>query len=468
MQAPKIRCLKSLLQSDLADSNGIAGFHPRRTLDQFYYSRMEDTRARDSDQVVTRQTRGKTEGESLPKVVMIDQLWLCLYIPQARDPQLQGDDPHHASLITSFPHTSYARTDTDPLELYQVADVREQVFQTLMRGKHPDDELEPLTAIDLAATVLSEALLGPLSLRGAWSLDFLELFREAIGVVAQKHDEQFRRFQHSLRPGAARIALIERQTEVALGLEIADIIDELHMLKQLFETQLVVLKKLLAKLATAFTSSPTDAPPDGPLPRNLRASLGGFDTEIESILEKIDGNFLSQVKSMIQGSERVQKSISDLLDLQQREESVREAKRANQQALFSAKQVMSAQATADATEAQSWILFVFTIITTIFLPLSFFTALGTNKAMWASGGTIAFVFAVGAAIYYFWGKYVAAKERTMWLIDLEDKKFLPSDLIDPKDPQYDAMEKMRKRENRPHLGDGTEPQGRHVGATLTA
>jgi hypothetical protein len=219
-----------------------------------------------------------------------------------------------------------------------------------------------------------------------------------------------------LRPEVAPLTTENRPEVVTLGLEIADIIDELHMLERLFWTQYRVLNRLSMKIMSQHI-----------------VVLKGLGEGISTILERINHSFLVQVKQMITNSERVYKSILDLLDLHQKEENIRKAKRANQQAQFSAKQVMSAQATADATEAQSWILFVFTSITTIFLPLSFFTALVTNKAMRTSGGTIAFVFAVDAAIYYFWGKHVAAKERTMWLIDLEDKKFLPSDLMDSKD-----------------------------------
>jgi hypothetical protein len=49
--------------------------HIRRTLDQFYYYMAEDTDVRDSDQVISRYSRRKFPGDSVP-IVMVDQLWL--------------------------------------------------------------------------------------------------------------------------------------------------------------------------------------------------------------------------------------------------------------------------------------------------------------------------------------------------------------------------------------------------------
>lgn len=52
-------------------------FQPRQSLDQYYYSQLENTSARDKDQVVYRYTnnpRNSTE----PKIFMVDQLWMWL------------------------------------------------------------------------------------------------------------------------------------------------------------------------------------------------------------------------------------------------------------------------------------------------------------------------------------------------------------------------------------------------------
>jgi hypothetical protein len=50
----------------------IPPFQPRRTLDQYFYTHLENTSRRDKDQVVYRYT----ERSSAPKIFMVDQLWL--------------------------------------------------------------------------------------------------------------------------------------------------------------------------------------------------------------------------------------------------------------------------------------------------------------------------------------------------------------------------------------------------------
>ncbi|KAI3320523.1 hypothetical protein HD806DRAFT_538359 [Xylariaceae sp. AK1471] len=53
-----------------------APLHVRRTLDQYYFPTLEDTSARDKDQVVYRGTKQGRQGRT--RVVMVDQLWLWI------------------------------------------------------------------------------------------------------------------------------------------------------------------------------------------------------------------------------------------------------------------------------------------------------------------------------------------------------------------------------------------------------
>lgn len=52
--------------------------HTRRTLDQFYYWTLQDTKRRDQDQVVYRETRALPSYTGIKRVVMVDQLWLWI------------------------------------------------------------------------------------------------------------------------------------------------------------------------------------------------------------------------------------------------------------------------------------------------------------------------------------------------------------------------------------------------------
>jgi hypothetical protein len=75
--------------------NAKAPLHPRRTLDQFYYWTLKDTRTRDRDQVVYRGTAPARDlmhsncvkracehcqatVRKIPRVVMVDQLWMFI------------------------------------------------------------------------------------------------------------------------------------------------------------------------------------------------------------------------------------------------------------------------------------------------------------------------------------------------------------------------------------------------------
>ena len=52
--------------------------HIRRTLEQYYYWTAEDTTQRDRQQVVYRGTWMQNDPEAIPRVVMVDQLWLWI------------------------------------------------------------------------------------------------------------------------------------------------------------------------------------------------------------------------------------------------------------------------------------------------------------------------------------------------------------------------------------------------------
>lgn len=55
------------------EENGQAPFQPRRTLDQYFYSHLDNTAHRDRDQVVYRWTQSDR-----PKIFMVDQMWLWI------------------------------------------------------------------------------------------------------------------------------------------------------------------------------------------------------------------------------------------------------------------------------------------------------------------------------------------------------------------------------------------------------
>lgn len=308
---------------------------------------------------------------------MVDQLWLCLRIVERRNDEDDGWDYFSSDVLTSFPHSSYPRTSEPSTKLstqkkvklssqasklqqiYQAVDIRQSVLGKVLKEKDfdPGRKLAPNVMANLTSSIFSNILLGVLSDQTDWSLNFLELFREAIGEVAERYNEHFQRFDNSFASDVRENDIMQKRQEVRLGIQITDIIDELHMLKNLFNTQQHVLHKANVDLAKSHVSC-----------------LNSFTCELDQMREKIKTEYLLQVTRMIADSERIQRNLFDLLDLQQKEENLYEAQSANQQALFAAKQALAAQDQVDATNAQSQIIVIFTVVTIFFLPLSFFTS----------------------------------------------------------------------------------------------
>lgn len=57
----------------VAEEDGQVPLQPRRTLDQYFYSHLDNTARRDKDQVVYRYTKNEE-----PKIFMVDQMWLWI------------------------------------------------------------------------------------------------------------------------------------------------------------------------------------------------------------------------------------------------------------------------------------------------------------------------------------------------------------------------------------------------------
>ncbi|OQU93612.1 hypothetical protein CLAIMM_00096 [Cladophialophora immunda] len=409
-------------------------YHPRRTLDQFYYSLLEHTDERDNDQVVSKQTKASLTGE---KMIMVDQLWLGVWVSKTRiEPSKKQrfkllDDS--AVILTAFPDTAYARGDDLPREVYRAVDIRQQVFKAIEEGA-----IRPSTSSskvpDCAAEVLRTALLGMLSYRKDWSLDFMELFREALGQIAEKHSKNFRLYTTSIgsrwkpsEQGEMEFKVMVqtgKMEEIRLSLEVADIIDELNMLRKLFVEQIEVLQRASIQVDKVKAGPGIEHTP----------WLGPFGKALRELLGKVE-DYLFQVKSMIEDGERAQKDILVFLDIQQREENIQETRSLNQQALFAAKQAISAQEQADATDAQNQILFIFTIVTIVFTPLSFlasYFALADkhNGAIFGASAGVWVGLGLTGLLYFLWSRRGAKKSRIEELAGLKMGGYLPDRLLD--------------------------------------
>ena len=98
------------------DCRKTSSLHPRRTLDQFFYSTLPETSARDSDQVVSKNTKLSHGGK---KMVMVDQLWLWAL--------LTGDSgAYETAVFTCFPR-KYEEGENEEQCFHGIADLRQGV-----------------------------------------------------------------------------------------------------------------------------------------------------------------------------------------------------------------------------------------------------------------------------------------------------------------------------------------------------
>lgn len=142
--------------------------------------------------------------------------------------------------------------------------------------------------------------------------------------------------------------LLDIGQETELLKEIKDIRDELNMISKVLEDQ----KHVLPDLGSAISEIYFDE----------RKSQQEMKKRFENQLKMIDMH-LHDIQRMDKQAERIYKSITDMLDLKQKHANAFEARFARDQAA--------------GTNRQSQTVMVFTLVTIVFLPLSFIAAFFT-------------------------------------------------------------------------------------------
>ncbi|KAI5922265.1 hypothetical protein F4810DRAFT_711628 [Camillea tinctor] len=377
--------------------------HPRRTLDQFFYHGI-DTSTRDKDQVVYRHCkRFKME----KKVFMVDQLWLWII----------GKD----LIITCFPQR-WDQPKQDPLN------VLDGIIEETNAKTRPLIQ----SVYDLAMLITSRCS----GLFDRHRLDdqnyqFLDMFENSIGVVTDRESRLFRRFNRASEQSAkwlhlhrrrrrrrqqlgrpARLsdssdssdgdeddgsfqdadrfpdALLDIGVETTLLTEIKDIRDELTIIAVILDSQFATVVDLEASIADELQGGGSEAAAAG-----SRRSTDGAVAEIRRrAREQRRGLETRQndIRRMDNQAQGLYESLTDLLDLKQKHSNALEARFAGDQALIAAKQGQT--------------VMVFTIVTIVFLPMSFIAAFfAINLEDWAATPlTIAYVskymFGIGLGI----------------------------------------------------------------------
>ncbi|EHK25927.1 uncharacterized protein TRIVIDRAFT_112183, partial [Trichoderma virens Gv29-8] len=419
----------------------------RRTLDQFGYPSMRDTRSRDDDQMLYKLTKeryydvaeyrglyNQTSGSDLRSgdssnksgngsgsgsgsgsrtsswrerlskeaeengeeetekdvlngnVLMVDQLWLWTISTH--------------TLLSFFP-----KRESDPIEgpLYQQADLRDSIFNDV------NVDLTRLcdNSLDLAALAALHAVSVLLDRASHPDLEVFRIFEEAISVLTEKLTTSLKEFRsegfrdkafdyepvenkaRSIRERhkeEGRRAEQENRDNTSALLELRDIEDELATLLGLFERQ----SKVISSMHTIYNR---------PEMRPHTVHGRGFLAEALKRLAE----YIHTTEEMVRRVKNTRDEYDKLLQMVQRQAQVDE--------------VRLSRLHADLASAQSRSVLIFTTFTVIFLPLQFFTGVfGMNTREWGGGDNLTLktigVIAIPASVALIVGTLIVAWSTT--------------------------------------------------------
>ncbi|KAF2149540.1 ankyrin [Myriangium duriaei CBS 260.36] len=347
-------------------SNTSLSLHIRRTLDQYMYHNI-DTEFRDQDQVVYRYQNRKNHNSVStddPKIFMVDQLWMWIL----------GKD----LIVTSFPQR-WQQPRNDPLNMLEgiIEDVNSKTR----------DSIKSVYDLALTITARCSGVFGRHRV-GDGEYQFLDMFESTIGEATDKETLLFRQFNDASKKASEWLKthrkssrfqrtqevpsseephedkfhydedrqgdplfvdqLLDIGKETELLAESKDIRDEINMINKVLDDQKQVLRDLESAVCDIYRDEHKS---QQEVKKRIRDQLKTIDTHVKD-LDRMDKQ-----------AERIYDSITVLLDLKQKHANAFEARFARDQAAGTAR--------------QSQTIMVFTIVTIVFLPLSFIASFFT-------------------------------------------------------------------------------------------
>ncbi|CAK7215019.1 hypothetical protein SCUCBS95973_002333 [Sporothrix curviconia] len=340
--------------------------HVRRTLDQYVYSSI-DTSKRDMDQVVLQYCR-KHNLEN--KLLMVNQLWLWVL----------GKD----IVITCFAER-WEQPKQDPLN----------VLNGIIEAINVDQGI--VSVYNLAAIIFSQCCNAFDRARVDQDYEFLSMFENFIGSIVGRQTvllqnfslatEQSRRWLHdrrlrreTARSGRAQTppgeqanddnvldSLLELGDESSMLNEINDIRDELNIIEVILGMQTALLETLDAAVAEELYQ-------DGEVVAMTTPAQNSLAAQLQRQWQALQRQIVTRqrdLQRMDRRAENVYTGLRSLLELKQMQSNALEAKFARDQAVTASKQGQA--------------ILVFTVVTIVFLPMSFMATLFTiNMDVWSN------------------------------------------------------------------------------------
>ncbi|TGO63023.1 hypothetical protein BOTNAR_0106g00190 [Botryotinia narcissicola] len=360
-------------------------FHTRRTLDHSYYFKLENTESRDRDQVVYRGTKERRKIHGSTGVVMVDQLWMYIL------------DEH--TIITSFPKR-LGRNKPDSSGVHRcVRDRLEKIRPGQINSVY-----------DLALLIMKECSMvffdrtKPTDERP----EVLDIFADAIGSVSEMKTTAFKLFWRHLEqlsgqrlkidPEKARLYLNINPEGVLLR-EAHDIIEELKMMSRINMQQLQVTQLFSKALETINGQVEPMQEMTSLLSLMLKEMQRKNSSNANGIINDLPAEDSATEVNKIMIKHTIDRSF-DLVDtisnhhseLHQLEDSAREIAEQLRDLLTLKQQqqasIIEATASldrADESVHQGRSIMIFTVITIIFLPLSFMSSVFGMNAVEFTG-----------------------------------------------------------------------------------
>ncbi|TGO75728.1 hypothetical protein BELL_0196g00170 [Botrytis elliptica] len=306
--------------------------HVPITLDQFYYHSLKDVQARNIDQVLFRHQKrmAYTAIEECDYLLcMVSQLWVYVI-----------DDE---TIITS------CGTQWDDGSNLQKA-IADHFIEDKDTRPHISSALE--MSVLIAALCARNSIDRELIL-GQEKQNLLQIFASAISSAADNEVQLFGEFMKTLDADVHtdRNSIYDIRTEINLLKEVKDIQDELNIIKRVLTHQDQVLNDTFHFLYRRRPDHRSEY-----VIKNHLSDVVNYYRDFCGI-ELV----LAEVEKLIYDANEVHKNINHLLELRQKDANISEAKWARKESEDTAKQGKT--------------ILVFTIVTIVFLPITFLTSL---------------------------------------------------------------------------------------------
>ncbi|KAI1302722.1 ankyrin repeat-containing domain protein [Xylaria venustula] len=326
--------------------------HIRRTLDQYYYPDSSNLEDRDYDQTTLRwfEDQNLDPKKTSPVLTMVDQLWMWI-LPKC------GQSP--PTIITAFPQGSSIH---DPAQ-------RTALVNNII-GKCGD--LGSRSLYEVAEIIVAECsriYFDSMSNRER-TTQFLDVFRTSIGTIMDNDIVRFRQFQTTIenlammdkeksktsedkkQPGEVldKKSVLQNLLNIEKDIEdlrrIKDIRDELHMMDSVFRKQDGVIQAMDQIIQRRNGRNGTEDPSHG-------LSSHTSSDHLQAVIKRN----LEEVEALDRFARKAGDAIEQLLELKQKQAD-----------LLLTNAIYNIN---DATDKQGKTILAFTLVTILFLPLSF-------------------------------------------------------------------------------------------------